>query len=101
MAFPQFLASCNSLRRPVHNSRHSDSDTFIILSSREMIYCVEAERFDSVVTTWVNILIYRFLQCYKSWSLAKRYSVHIDVKETTTTTSRVDCYKYSFFPEVR
>jgi len=26
------------------------------------------------------------LQIYKSWPSEKRYSVHIDVKETTTTT---------------
>jgi len=44
-----------------------------------------AQRFNLIVTTWVNIWTYQWF--YKSWLSVKRYSVHIDNKETTTTTA--------------
>jgi len=41
---------CDSLRRPVRNSRHSDSDTFTILSSR--LDCYKFSFFPRTVSEW-------------------------------------------------
>jgi len=41
---------CDSLRRPVRNSRHSDSDTFTILSSR--LDCYKYSFFPRTISEW-------------------------------------------------
>jgi len=41
---------CDSLRRPVRNSRHSDSDTFTILSSR--LDCYRYSLFPRTISEW-------------------------------------------------
>ena len=49
-----------------------------------------------ILTTKVNIWIsVCTLQIYKSWPSEKRYSVHIDVKETTTTTTPLSYIEYT------
>jgi len=49
--------------------------------------CDAAERIDSSVTTGVDILTIDVFAVLQEWATSEdRHSMHIDVKETTTTT---------------